>query len=65
MKVRAAEDVIQSFRDSEVYALKLEVKVAAKVRDTYFIMEAYLKANLDGDFDGFIEAFLAEEEKKL
>lgn len=57
-------EAVDAFRGSAEYADELGAKAAAKVFDTYAVAEKYLKENPEGDFDGFIDVFLATEEGK-
>lgn len=57
-------EAVDVFRLSSEYAGEVGAKAAANIHDSYVVAEKHLKERPDGDFDGFIEVFLAAEEEK-
>lgn len=59
------EEVLQRFRGTPAYYGELNERAAEKIQICWIVASRYLAANPEGDISGFLQEYLAEEEKLL
>ena len=61
---RPEEEVLSSFRSSQEYVDEVGAKSAAMIQKTYLVAEDFFLENQNGEWDDFIERFLARQQEE-